>query len=97
MENGGTLTVKIDGDKKNVSIIVTDTGIGIPKSNLSKIFEPFFTTKQIGKGTGLGLAVSYGIIKMHKGKIEVTSNADAKAGPTGTTFNITLPRKSEVA
>ncbi|HPO62536.1 MAG TPA: [Fe-Fe] hydrogenase large subunit C-terminal domain-containing protein [Candidatus Kapabacteria bacterium] len=97
MENGGTLTVKIDGDKKNVSIIVTDTGIGIPKSNLSKIFEPFFTTKQIGKGTGLGLAVSYGIIKMHKGKIEVTSNADAKVGQTGTTFNIILPRKSEVA
>ena len=68
-----------------------DTGIGIPRENLKKIFEPFFTTKQMGKGTGLGLAVTYGIVKMHGGDIRVESQADPQKGPTGTTFTITLP------
>jgi signal transduction histidine kinase len=49
----------------------------------------------MGMGTGLGLAVSYGIVKMHKGRIEVTSNTDAAEGPTGTTFTLTLPRRTE--
>jgi signal transduction histidine kinase len=74
---------------------VADTGVGIARENLGKVFEPFFTTKQIGKGTGLGLAVSYGIIKMHRGDLEVASNADPDAGPTGTTFTITIPRKGQ--
>jgi signal transduction histidine kinase len=65
------------------------------KENLGKIFEPFFTTKQVGKGTGLGLAVVHGIVKMHRGQLEVHSNADAAAGPTGTTFRITVPRRDE--
>jgi two-component system NtrC family sensor kinase len=72
---------------------VADTGIGIPRENLTKIFEPFFTTKQIGKGTGLGLAVTYGVVKMHRGDIRVESNADPAAGHTGSTFTVTLPRK----
>jgi signal transduction histidine kinase len=93
MADGGILTIAIDGNDSRVWFSVTDTGSGIPRENLSKIFEPFFTTKQIGKGTGLGLAVTYGIVKMHRGDIEVTSNSDPLAGPTGTTFTVRLPRK----
>ncbi|MGB9623814.1 MAG: [Fe-Fe] hydrogenase large subunit C-terminal domain-containing protein [Phycisphaerae bacterium] len=95
MPNGGTLTVRTDGDDMHVRLIVTDTGVGIPRENLPKIFEPFFTTKQIGKGTGLGLAVTYGIVKMHRGDIQVQSNADPAAGPTGTTFTVSLPRRGQ--
>ncbi|MFW5878197.1 MAG: [Fe-Fe] hydrogenase large subunit C-terminal domain-containing protein [Myxococcota bacterium] len=91
---GGVVTVRIDNDEHKLRIIVTDTGVGIPKENISKIFEPFFTTKQIGKGTGLGLAVTYGIVKMHNGDIQVRSNADPDTGPTGTTVTVTLPRRA---
>ena len=76
-------------------IAVSDTGVGIPPENIKKIFDPFFTTKQMGKGTGLGLAVTYGIVKMHCGDIRVQSQADPAAGPTGTTFTVTLPRKGD--
>jgi C4-dicarboxylate-specific signal transduction histidine kinase len=69
-----------------VVLSVTDTGEGIPPENLSKIFDPFFTTKSEGKGVGLGLAVSYGIVQAHGGEIEVKS----KVGE-GTTFTVTLP------
>ncbi|MCK5741222.1 MAG: 4Fe-4S binding protein [Chlorobi bacterium] len=93
MDDGGKLTIITEDDNKNIYIVVTDTGIGIPEENLSKIFEPFFTTKVIGQGIGLGLAVAYGIVKMHSGKIKVKSNADKSKGATGTTFTITLPRK----
>ncbi len=93
MPDGGTVTVRIEDHDPDVRLSVIDTGIGIPQENLSKIFEPFFTTKQIGKGTGLGLAVTYGIVKMHRGDIQVSSNADPQAGPTGTTFTVTLPRR----
>ena len=65
---------------------VTDTGQGIPPENLDKIFMPFFSTKRIGQGTGLGLAIAYGIVKMHRGAIEVRS----KVGE-GTTFWVKLP------
>ena len=92
MPEGGTLTVTIDGDEWGLKLMVRDTGVGIPQENLKKVFEPFFTTKQIGKGTGLGLAVTYGIIKMHSGDIQVVSNADPNEGPTGTTFTIKLPK-----
>ena len=95
MPNGGMLTIRTDGNEHAVKFIVADTGVGIPKENITKIFEPFFTTKQIGKGTGLGLAVTYGIVKMHRGSIEVASNADPAAGPTGTTFTVILPRKGQ--
>ncbi|MFA5293351.1 MAG: [Fe-Fe] hydrogenase large subunit C-terminal domain-containing protein [Phycisphaerae bacterium] len=89
----GLITITIGGDNKNLNIKVIDSGTGIPKENISKIFEPFFTTKQIGDGTGLGLAVAYGIVKMHRGDIEVESNADPKKGSTGTTFTVILPRR----
>jgi signal transduction histidine kinase len=60
---------------------------------MARLFDPSFTTKQVGMGTGLGLAVTHGIVKMHHGQILVESNADATAGPTGTTFTIELPRR----
>lgn len=92
MEGSGTLTIRTSGSANDVRVAVSDTGVGIPPENMKKIFDPFFTTKQMGKGTGLGLAVSYGIIKMHSGDIRVQSQADPTAGPTGTTFTVTLPR-----
>ena len=96
MPDGGTLTVKIDGDDSRVIVTISDTGFGIPKENIDKVFEPFFSTKQIGKGTGMGLAVTYGIIKMHYGDIKVKSNSDPSDGPTGTSFIVTFPRKGKI-
>ena len=83
MPDGGTIIVTLDGTDENVIITVQDEGTGIPEENLDKLFSPFFTTKQVGKGTGLGLAVTHGIVKMHRGQITVESNADPAAGPTG--------------
>jgi len=92
MPDGGVLTISLDDSNDHVIIEVTDTGKGIKKENLDKVFEPFFTTKEIGKGTGLGLATIYGIVKMHKGKINVESNTEPDKGQTGTKFTINLPR-----
>jgi signal transduction histidine kinase len=69
-----------------VVLTVSDNGEGIPPENMSKIFDPFFTTKSDGKGVGLGLAVSYGIIQAHGGDIEVKSVVGE-----GTTFTVSLP------
>ena len=87
-----TLTILAEGDENDVRVSVADTGTGISPENMKKIFDPFFTTKQMGKGTGLGLAVSYGIVKMHSGDIRVESQHDPAAGPTGAKFTVTLPR-----
>ncbi|MFB3885416.1 MAG: PAS domain S-box protein [Thermodesulfobacteriota bacterium] len=88
MHGGGTLTITTfpAPDRKTVFVEFTDTGEGIPEENLTRIFDPFFTTKEVGKGTGLGLATSYGIIEDHGGKISVKSQVGA-----GTTFTIELP------
>ena len=96
MTNGGILQVDLVGNDLSVDILVKDTGVGIPDENMDKLFTPFFTTKQMGKGTGLGLPLIYGIVKMHKGQITVQSNADPEKGETGTTFKITIPRKREL-
>lgn len=96
MPDGGEICVVTEDDKDNLRIIVSDNGPGIPKDLQKKIFEPLFTTKQIGKGTGLGLAVSYGIIKMHSGNIDVVTNTEADNGPTGATFIVSLPKKRAV-
>jgi signal transduction histidine kinase len=72
--------------ESSVLIEVRDTGGGIPPENLARIFEPFFTTKEVGHGTGLGLAVCYGILTEHGGTLDVQSTVGA-----GTTFTITLP------
>jgi len=73
---------------RTVEIEFSDTGEGIPEGNLLKIFDPFFTTKETGKGVGLGLYLSYGIIEQHGGTIEVTSGEGK-----GTTFIVKLPAK----
>lgn len=92
MPAGGELTLELIEKKDDVEIHIKDSGSGISEENMEKIFTPFFTTKEVGKGTGLGLPLCYGIIKMHKGKISVISNCNPQKGPTGTTFIISLPR-----
>ncbi len=88
MPDGGSLEISTrhDVDTNTVILRVSDTGVGISQENLGKIFDPFFTTKKEGKGTGLGLAVTFGIVKRHHGVIDVQSAPGA-----GTTFTITLP------
>lgn len=87
MPDGGKLSIKTFADDFNVYIEISDNGLGINKNNLKKIFDPFFTTKPAGKGTGLGLAVCYGIITAHGGKIDAAANENL-----GTKFTITLPQ-----
>jgi iron only hydrogenase large subunit-like protein/anti-sigma regulatory factor (Ser/Thr protein kinase) len=94
MPDGGILKVSLSDNHDWVIIRVRDQGTGIEPDDLEKIFEPFYTTKGIGKGTGLGLATTYGIVKMHRGQIDVKSNKDPEKGSCGTEFTIRLPRKS---
>ncbi|MEP6741432.1 MAG: ATP-binding protein [bacterium] len=86
MSVGGQLRIVGRTNGENVLVEVSDNGAGIPAENTAKIFEPFFTTKEVGKGTGLGLAVCYGILTEHGGSIEVQSTVGV-----GTTFTISLP------
>lgn len=94
MPGGGSIDIESKDSENHIVISIADSGTGISESDLQKVFEPFFTTKGIGKGTGLGLATAYGVVKMHKGKIDVESNADPAEGPTFTKFTIELPRRS---
>ncbi|MFZ0736696.1 MAG: ATP-binding protein [Candidatus Acidiferrales bacterium] len=86
MPAGGMLEVRTVANNGSVEVEVTDTGGGIPLENLNRIFDPFFTTKSSGRGTGLGLSVSYGIIKEHAGKIDVRSTPGK-----GTSFKLEFP------
>lgn len=86
MPKGGVLEVRACREGNMLRVDVADTGQGIPESDLPHIFDPFFTTKKVGEGTGLGLSVSFGIIKKHGGNITVGSRLNE-----GTTFGIYLP------
>jgi two-component system NtrC family sensor kinase len=86
MPKGGRLILQARDSNDHVMVEVSDTGVGISSEDLTKIFDPFFTTKEIGRGTGLGLAVCYGIVTEHGGRLDVHS-----AVGVGTTFTISLP------
>jgi len=86
MPSGGILEVRTNAHNGSVEIEVVDTGAGIPREHIHRIFDPFFTTKASGRGTGLGLSVSYGIIKEHAGKVDVRS-----APGKGTSFHVEFP------
>lgn len=91
---GGTIQLETgeeDIERQTVAFVrIRDTGCGIPPENLKRVFDPFFTTKKPGQGTGLGLSVSYGIVRDHGGSIEVKSEVNS-----GSTFIIRLPRLEE--
>lgn len=86
MPRGGELTIATEAENSTVHVEVSDNGMGIPADHLNKIFDPFFTTKATSRGTGLGLAVTYGIIREHSGSIQV----DSVVG-RGTTFRLEFP------
>jgi len=88
MKNGGEITIKAENefDRGGFSFQVIDTGEGIPQNIITKIFDPFFTTKEVGKGSGLGLSITYGIMEQHGGHISVSSEVGK-----GTTFTCFLP------
>ena len=86
MPEGGRLRVVTWTEDSTVQVEVSDTGAGISPEHLHRIFDPFFTTKSAGRGTGLGLAVSYGIIHEHSGKIQ----AESRPG-LGTRFRLEFP------
>ncbi|HEX3100411.1 MAG TPA: ATP-binding protein, partial [Pyrinomonadaceae bacterium] len=86
MPDGGKLTVRSLQDNGHVTVEIADSGTGIDMDEAKQIFDPFFTTKPAGKGTGLGLAVCYGIVTAHDGRIEVGPNQ-----PQGSVFRVILP------
>ena len=91
MPTGGMLEVRTAAHNGSVEVEVVDTGNGIPREHIHKIFDPFFTTKATARGTGLGLSVTYGIIKEHAGRIDVRSTPGR-----GTAFHVELPALRKV-
>jgi two-component system NtrC family sensor kinase len=92
IEGQGVVTITTDADTDNAFVRISDTGRGIPEEHLAQLFDPFFTTKPVGEGTGLGLSVSYGIVRKHDGDITVDS-----AVGKGTTFTVRLPLSGVVS
>jgi signal transduction histidine kinase len=90
IETEGTITVRTGAENGKVWVEIGDTGKGIKSEHLDKIFDPFFTTKPVGQGTGLGLSVSYSIIRKHKGEILVDSSPGR-----GATFRVVLPVRQD--
>jgi two-component system NtrC family sensor kinase len=86
MPDGGVVVVRTRASGDQVLLEVSDRGVGIPEHLQGRVFDPFFTTKEEGKGTGLGLAVVFGIVEAHGGSIDLES----KVGE-GTTFRVSLP------
>jgi signal transduction histidine kinase len=86
MAGHGRLTLRTQATPDRISASISDTGIGIPKVNLTRVFDPFFTTKDPGKGTGLGLSIVYKIVSKYKGTLTV----DSEEGK-GTTFSVHFP------
>jgi len=82
----GEITIETKQEGEAVTIVISDTGSGMPPEVISRVFEPFYTTREVGQGTGLGLSIAYDIVKKHQGTIEVASRAGQ-----GTAFTITLP------
>ena len=91
MEGYGRIKIRTFADERFIHAIVQDNGKGIPPESLEKIYDPFFTTKPVGQGTGLGLSIVFGIIKDHKGHIQVKSEVGK-----GTAFCVSLPIKRVV-
>ncbi len=90
MAGGGILTISAHRSNDIVNVGFTDTGRGIPPEFMDKIFEPFFTTKEVGEGTGLGLSVSYALVKKFGGDIRVKSQTKEEGKKPGTTFTVSL-------
>ncbi len=86
MRSRGSIRIATGTRDDCVWVKISDTGSGIPEANIPRLFDPFFTTKPVGQGTGLGLSLSYGIVKKHNGRIDVESQVGV-----GTTFTIVLP------
>jgi two-component system, NtrC family, sensor kinase len=80
-----------EAGQEGVEIGIADTGCGIPPEHINKLFDPFFTTKEVGQGTGLGLAVSLGIVQRHGGSIRVQSEVGK-----GSTFTIWVPLEGRI-
>lgn len=88
IEQRGTITITTGCENNGVFVDIADSGKGIAAEDIGRIFDPFFTTKPVGQGTGLGLSLSYSIVRKHGGRIDV----DSKPG-VGTTFRVFLPRE----